>query len=123
MRISDWSSDVCSSDLEPPAKRQPGLHPTRKPSTGIGGKKRLAMLCADAQTLLPQQHACKLQPVEPGRCAAARCHEPHRARWPEPQIDRNRQGFDEHMAKRPVHLQFGQQIGREWGWERVGKYV
>src|SRR3546814_12522495 len=71
MRISDWSSDVCSSDLEPPAKRQPGLHPTRKPSTGIGGKKRLAMLCADAQTLLPQQHACKLQPVEPGRCAAA----------------------------------------------------
>src|SRR3546814_3027098 len=59
---------------EPPAKRQPGLHPPRQPSTGIGGKTRLAMLCAEAQTLLPQQHACKLQPVEPGRCARSEEH-------------------------------------------------
>src|SRR3546814_20112089 len=31
MRISDWSSDVCSSDLYPPTTPYPGLTPTGEP--------------------------------------------------------------------------------------------
>src|SRR3546814_13732168 len=50
---------------EPPAKRQPGLHPTRKPSTRIGGKKRLAILFAYPQTTPPQPHDRKPHPVDP----------------------------------------------------------
>src|SRR3546814_9284840 len=34
MRISDWSSDVCSSDLSPPPRRQP---PPSRPAPPAGG--------------------------------------------------------------------------------------
>src|SRR3546814_1132385 len=57
MRISDWSSDVCSSDLQPrhrPARRRPDLvggHwplPTGPTADHAGGRhrRRLAVLCA-----------------------------------------------------------------------------
>src|SRR3546814_11612417 len=49
MRISDWSSDVCSSDLHPPRRAQgtdpstslcpaPGAHRTRGAPPGVAGR-------------------------------------------------------------------------------------
>src|SRR3546814_5980534 len=40
MRISDWSSDVCSSDLSSFCSRKPATAPA--PSTGSGGRARSA---------------------------------------------------------------------------------
>src|SRR3546814_4310017 len=37
MRISDWSSDVCSSDLPPAPKAPLGVEPVNIMMTGIGG--------------------------------------------------------------------------------------
>src|SRR3546814_5313219 len=43
MRISDWSSDVCSSDLRPLPRHEPGRHAVRRgdrgtrPGDGQGG--------------------------------------------------------------------------------------
>src|SRR3546814_5501093 len=53
MRISDWSSDVCSSDLEP--GRRDG-HPRRRQRAGDDGDM------ADAGALF-QHHALQLAPV------------------------------------------------------------
>src|SRR3546814_18984737 len=38
MRISDWSSDVCSSDLRPQAGCDPRCRPGRRPADLRGGR-------------------------------------------------------------------------------------
>src|SRR3546814_10604519 len=51
MRISDWSSDVCSSDLETgivpflPHPREPGIETSPRPEAGdpIGGAKQYSL--------------------------------------------------------------------------------
>src|SRR3546814_5907509 len=40
MRISDWSSDVCSSDLMAQRRRDPQGAKTRKPESKRGGTRR-----------------------------------------------------------------------------------
>src|SRR3546814_15500284 len=48
MRISDWSSDVCSSDLRPASAFNcfPAVA-ARAPATGVGGIVHVADMCPD----------------------------------------------------------------------------
>src|SRR3546814_20642770 len=45
MRISDWSSDVCSSDLRGLACRQPAEHQPGAEGAGEGQRRRLGPEC------------------------------------------------------------------------------
>src|SRR3546814_18314874 len=53
MRISDWSSDVCSSDLPPPARL--GLAVSRKVDPHAVGRNRIKRVLRDAFRLLRPQ--------------------------------------------------------------------
>src|SRR3546814_6723629 len=58
MRISDWSSDVCSSDLLPrlvPAFAEGRLH--RLSRSGLFGRRRIARRQADRGCALPSRRA------------------------------------------------------------------
>src|SRR3546814_2351737 len=63
MRISDWSSDVCSSDLRRVIVRQRGF------STRIAvilSEKRNAVSLVDAGFRLPERHGADISGIEDG---------------------------------------------------------
>src|SRR3546814_6923317 len=76
MRISDWSSDVCSSDLRPQARHRPrrGTHPARRRilllqgTAGPGGAERFHREVAAQPPLLPRRARRRLAR---GACARA----------------------------------------------------
>src|SRR3546814_8308180 len=61
MRISDWSSDVCSSDLSPagPGCHRPVPSPpcAAAPSAGLGGRGGRLGLRSTAEKLKPQRRS------------------------------------------------------------------
>src|SRR3546814_3556628 len=79
MRISDWSSDVCSSDLTPPGGRsqnpgriEPGLW--RQPRTRApdrGSRFRKAATCNDAARWRQEAASGNVNPTSPSRCGGA----------------------------------------------------
>src|SRR3546814_10406373 len=66
MRISDWSSDVCSSDLGPSNRRSISLRSRRAPS----GKTD--HLTSETYTRQRSEIPCRFQP----KCSAASVHAP-----------------------------------------------
>src|SRR3546814_15059498 len=66
MRISDWSSDVCSSDLTSPRCGQ-----ARPAHSDKSGRMRLPPGKAGETAKVPWHptHACLVTRVAPGRCA------------------------------------------------------
>src|SRR3546814_3221896 len=62
MRISDWSSDVCSSDLEePPTELEQALAQHPDPATSRVGPEDLSLL--EAASLIALLRACSLDHV------------------------------------------------------------
>src|SRR3546814_20450636 len=55
LRISDWSSDVCSSDLPVPVGQCDGSHPLSAPPR-IAVRRRLAVLRSQRDDLAPRRH-------------------------------------------------------------------
>src|SRR3546814_20128989 len=55
MRISDWSSDVCSSDLRPGTLADPGLHVER--AVGIQLHRRRDLFVQDGRWIPRRRHA------------------------------------------------------------------
>src|SRR3546814_4160045 len=100
MRISDWSSDVCSSDLMPPRKR-------------FGRAKGESVKVADRAG--KQQETEKERSGQPSPAAAAG---PARS-----DQDRFENGGQRQSCRQRAHP-FGQvEIGRASGRERVCQYV
>src|SRR3546814_9473231 len=79
MRISDWSSDVCSSDLLPPLRRQ------GRAGEGLRGLMRWLRIVAPALTQPPPSLPLPAQGEGPGRALGllriARCDRAP-ASWP-----------------------------------------
>src|SRR3546814_14431770 len=103
MRISDWSSDVCSSDLHPPDRRgEPGTRPAGRPDRLH--RPLLAIAAA----------ACYVPPVlSPLACPHRRSHGSLDSR-----VRRCHAG-DAHRRRLCRRWQFGRAAGRE----RVGQSV
>src|SRR3546814_10408221 len=92
MRISDWSSDVCSSDVPFPSARREAQHaPAWRPLRGAGPwqlsllvlskvfscKKPTPAPCLSQEKTLERFHAC------PSRHSSGKAQPPHPDRQPE----------------------------------------
>src|SRR3546814_7139800 len=79
MRISDWSSDVCSSDLAARDNPEPRFGRYRRESRRSAREQRHPRLGLRAGRLAPSGPRCRFRP--PKRAAAAARF---RNRWPPP---------------------------------------
>src|SRR3546814_7833668 len=82
MRISDWSSDVCSSDLNAGHAHERGPDPRRSQSRGraaIGGLSRLAGCRADDGGI-GGAHAAPSRRHGPSQCRTRREYQGHAGR-------------------------------------------
>src|SRR3546814_18796102 len=67
MRISDWSSDVCSSDLQALARLQPGGIVVASAANDAGAKSHEADLARIAGPLVSRsKHKCRVFWTQPG---------------------------------------------------------
>src|SRR3546814_1787253 len=67
MRISDWSSDVCSSDLQALARLQPGGIVVASAANDAGAKSHEADLARIAGPLVSRsKHKCRVFWTRPG---------------------------------------------------------
>src|SRR3546814_5095794 len=81
MRISDWSSDVCSSDLPPPAlltaRRRPRVPPMDyRDNPNL--KRRRSNLNADRRTNFPRRWPCDLHLAKALGCGSRFRHTAYR---------------------------------------------
>src|SRR3546814_17284118 len=115
MRISDWSSDVCSSDLDGDGKAQPQHRlggPSRLWTSGVGtvftGRFRLEIDMPEAVAEQRERYACDIGLV----------------RFERRQVGDPRAGNSEHkQQKRDDAASRGEQIGRATCRERGCQYV
>src|SRR3546814_2007728 len=64
MRISDWSSDVCSSDLHVIGQRDIGLHRRVARNPALGASQRIAHPAAPEQRIALHRQAVQAQAIE-----------------------------------------------------------
>src|SRR3546814_4873041 len=100
MRISDWSSDVCSSDLQPSQKL---IDHSKESACGLGQRKQKSdgdlAHTAQSQTLRVALHAVRRQRDRaPGTTHQSR-PEPERTKRPRPLQCRRRCGSEEHTSE------------------------
>src|SRR3546814_13087896 len=100
MRISDWSSDVCASDLAPrcnPAvvwqyrlrEVQRDAEPCRHPDRGPHGRTSRTRLRRDLDSPVPRsRELCPYHLQKVSRAAAGKARNPTLRRWPGLQIGR-----------------------------------
>src|SRR3546814_19549313 len=81
MRISDWSSDVCSSDLEQRIRRRQQLHEIAGAAFGARVRVVLQGIGVGAGVLRDRRHAEARLGQDEGAVAAAGAGEIGRATW------------------------------------------
>src|SRR3546814_13684851 len=113
MRISDWSSDVCSSDLE-------GLLTARIEAAIAGGTYELGLETLQAESFTVVARA----PIytHPGTAAQTSLVTIERKDRLQPlSLDDALAQVDERGAKRLVNRETGRETGRAWWRERGGR--
>src|SRR3546814_4201315 len=75
MRISDWSSDVCSSDLEGPAEDRQAAPAQQHPAAGRAGRVAGGVHRPWRLDLLQHQRAQRVRARRPRQAAAGRLRE------------------------------------------------
>src|SRR3546814_16632198 len=118
MRISDWSSDVCSSDLQALARLQPGGIVVASAANDAGAKSHEADLARIAGPLVSRsKHKCRVFWTQPG---AGGGDAPLATQWRT--LDAPRPIADGRFTSRPGVFAWDQ-IGRASCRDRVCQYV
>src|SRR3546814_16051148 len=110
MRISDWSSDVCSSDL---------LH---QPEENEGNEQAMAK-GGGIPPYVRHTHGVACKDEENGECRQSQPGKMHRPAWTKSQCGRGLQREDVHATLPSFPVAGEGKIGRASCRERVGQYV